>query len=765
MGVVDFMPVVRPKLNSTNTDLDTIIKNHSDPHQESSLVRIGVDMSILLVQAVKSSSACIDLLFAKPIRPVDGLNDKICDKLQCFYDRGALLFCVFDGLPGQLKKDHAHLSRYGMNEALKNEVNELYKVESFDSVQDERNNIARVKEIRGKLAAINRTDLLSNLTRELERRFPRRVFCIGSAYEADHQLACLSRQKVIDYVYTNDNDLSVLGTDVILNVNAKNGKCFKRDYKELLEECLPSKVNVTPSEVIWSAETLHHAACFLGNDFIKRNPGNSLMKLGSFMKAITESNGKLKDENTVFEYIYNTALTPTNVSNTEKQKWDAAKKISHIKKWKESMAMFTGGPAFVVVPSCPDLSPRDAVISGEFSICLGSYSSDTVPEWEIKEEDMTEYDVKCSRTLLIGFNPDDDLRDALSLREELSFNQRDENQYKSLLKRSFQFEIWTKNGNDILPLEDPKNELGQSLFHGSIIDFDKVPIRYHSKAQLDFWLSCRQIKTPLVFQHVTSLVKVVWDKFGDSLKPIPKELMRGCSGYCSPELLIPTTGCETTVRYFEGDDALAVLRRVFPVINDSMFTAMFGKRNGTRKRIHMHLEGGSFDISQLKITEDLASKEVPDKKLIVISIGCTPSQKLKKDGKEKFYDLRLVIEQDNNGHFINFIFHPFTRCGCPNGCVLCAHLGAFIVLLHLLARFDLHTTISDAPLEVIGNTPLQVIRDKFPTPVNTLLSRPTIATYAFSLNNSEKKLSQNLYKKKKRQFAPKEDCHQDDLLQ
>eukprot|EP00979_Chaetoceros_neogracilis_P019176 scaffold11921_cov841-Chaetoceros_neogracile.AAC.1 len=71
------MPVVRPKLNSTNTDLDTIIKNHSDSYQESSPVRIGVDMSILLVQAVKSSSACIDLLFAKPIRPVDGLNDKI----------------------------------------------------------------------------------------------------------------------------------------------------------------------------------------------------------------------------------------------------------------------------------------------------------------------------------------------------------------------------------------------------------------------------------------------------------------------------------------------------------------------------------------------------------------------------------------------------------------------------------------------------------------------------------------------------------------
>jgi|AntRauTorckE5430_2_1112549.scaffolds.fasta_scaffold03690_2 hypothetical protein len=360
---------------------------------------------------------------------------------------------------------------------------------------------------------------------------------------------------------------------------------------------------------------------------------------------------------------------------------------------------------------------------------------------------MSEYDVKCSRTLLIGFNPDDDLRDALSLREELNFNQRDENQYKSLLKRSFLFEIWTKNGKDILPLEDPKNELGQSLFHGSIIDFDKVPIRYFPKAQLDFWLSCRQIKTPLIFQHVTSLVKVVWDKFGDSLKPIHKELMRGCSGYCSPELLLPTTGCET-VSYFEGDNALAVLRRVFPVIDDSIFTAMFGKRNGTRKRIHMHLEGGSFDIAQLKITEDLASKEAPDKKLIVISIGCTPSQKLKKDGKEKFYDLRLVIEIDNNGHFVKFMFHPFTRCGCPNGCVLCAHLGAFIVLLHLLTRYDLHTTISDAPIEVIENTPLQVIRNKFPTPVNTLLSRPTIATYAFCSNNSEKKTSQNQYKKK-----------------
>jgi hypothetical protein len=53
------------------------------------------------------------------------------------------------------------------------------------------------------------------------------------------------------------------------------------------------------------------------------------------------------------------------------------------------------------------------------------------------------------------------------------------------------------------------------------------------------------------------------------------------------------------VAYLEGDNALKIIRKSFPILDDNKFTDMFGKRNGTRKRCIMHVEGGSFDINQI----------------------------------------------------------------------------------------------------------------------------------------------------------------------
>ena len=157
MGVKDFMTIVRPSIRATNTSLKVLIEDH--PEKDC----IGVFMSILLIQAIKSCQSIITQLFTDPEVPINELNEKVCDKLEVYVKAGFTIFCVFDGLPGKLKKDHAYLSRYGKNEEKKTELEELYKVKSFTSTAEEEINISKVKALRKHLATFNRPDLLFEL--------------------------------------------------------------------------------------------------------------------------------------------------------------------------------------------------------------------------------------------------------------------------------------------------------------------------------------------------------------------------------------------------------------------------------------------------------------------------------------------------------------------------------------------------------------------------------------------------------------------------
>ena len=96
MGVKDFMPFVRDSGTATNTRLQDLIRKY--PSKDW----IGIDMSILLISAIKSSPNFIDLLFAIPHRPIDGLNDKICSSLSVYVNNGFTVACVFDGTAHQL---------------------------------------------------------------------------------------------------------------------------------------------------------------------------------------------------------------------------------------------------------------------------------------------------------------------------------------------------------------------------------------------------------------------------------------------------------------------------------------------------------------------------------------------------------------------------------------------------------------------------------------------------------------------------------------
>ena len=183
------------------------------------------------------------------------------------------------------------MTRYEKNQELEEELRTLYQVTSFASAQDEMNNILRVKQIRKTLAAVNRTDLFFNLKMEIERRFNDKVICIGSAFEADRQLAALANQKVMDYVFTNDSDLSIIGADVILNVMSDR-KCYITRFKELLRDVLPEKLG--QKDKMWNTNVLYHIACFLGNNFIPRNPGSSPGKVKNVLDNITKDDWRIE---------------------------------------------------------------------------------------------------------------------------------------------------------------------------------------------------------------------------------------------------------------------------------------------------------------------------------------------------------------------------------------------------------------------------------------------------------------------------------------
>ena len=64
-------------------------------------------------------------------------------------------------------------------------------------------------------------------------------------------------------------------------------------------------------------------------------------------------------------------------------------------------------------------------------------------------------------------------------------------------------------------------------------------MHYHSKEELTFWLHSRQIEVPDRISQIRELVMFLDTKLGDTLQPIPKELMRGSSAYCLPVVLQP----------------------------------------------------------------------------------------------------------------------------------------------------------------------------------------------------------------------------------
>ena len=479
------------------------------------------------------------------------------------------------------------------------------------------------------------------------------------------------------------------GANIITSVNEKSPerKCWTMMYDTLLKEPLPQRFKTgSTGKEPWSRELFLHVCTFLGNDFIVRNPGNAPGKVKAFVDGITKSDAPglaIKTDAEVYDYIRHTALIP--YQKKFYNEWPEEKKDQHTKRWIETREMFRHGPAFRIIP-LDHASPRDAIASGNFEVSLDSMSGGNV-SWT-KQADLSEHDEKYGSSLLIGFSPKGILHDKLAMRKELESNVHDEAALATVYKKCFHLEVWTKTSKELSPVPSPTDSQHRPCLHGAIINFDKIPPEYLDLSILKFWLASRQIKVDP--NRIMETVKLVL-QMTPVKDPIPKEMMRGKCQYVSPEVIklkIPSNAYTNNSHWKIGDDLIELLRNCDWTFTEQRFTEAFGKRNGTRLRALRHIEGGSYDLLHIKASCNFQNLFSPEMRILVIVGSCAPSYKLKQKNKESFYTTRLVAELDESGKYKRMLHHPLTSCSCPNGWILCAHLGGLIGLCHSLLVYN-----------------------------------------------------------------------------
>ena len=173
------------------------------------------------------------------------------------------------------------------------------------------------------------------------------------------------------------------------------------------------------------------------------------------------------------------------------------------------MEMFHRGPAFTVINNDGDagLSIREAFFQNKYEIRLGTMNQEDI-SWKLDDENKSFHDNFVGRTYLVGFDPE-----KLLLEHLTKTHHPTKEEYHQLLKDCFLLKTWPKTAEEVLPLPVPRRSDGAALYHGAILDFDKIPIRYHNKSALDFWLQNRQVKVPSNLPDVRNMVQILWDKF------------------------------------------------------------------------------------------------------------------------------------------------------------------------------------------------------------------------------------------------------------
>jgi hypothetical protein len=247
----------------------------------------------------------------------------------------------------------------------------------------------------------------------------------------------------------------------------------------------------------------------------------------------------------------------------------------------------------------------------------------------------------------------------------------------------FSMSKWSRTGQVLSGFPHPCNTKGEKLCHGSVIDFDSVPIEYIHDDALVFWLAVRQIQNS--FQNRDELVRTVNHLRTRSveLRVLPSFLLRGSAGYVTFEVLTARDP-NGAVTWLRRQEALSRCREWYiPKIDDDYFYSIFKKRNSVRQRCLKHVKSGSFDLKDFKVTSGLRSNMRAEKELFVVQALCAPSQRL---GSGVLYTVTLVFCVDENEQTSIYQQNPHSKCDCENGAWFCAHMGALVLMLFVFQQ-------------------------------------------------------------------------------
>ena len=148
----------------------------------------------------------------------------------------------------------------------------------------------------------------------------------------------------------------------------------------------------------------------------------------------------------------------------------------------KTQEMFLHGPVFWPTSKNASIPIRESILTGDYTVSLGSMTEGSdVSHWPHINNPL-EVDNDFGRELLLGFSPEEELHDNLSMRPELEGEESAEKRVRvgKLYCACFTLNgVWCKQGYTLEPLPLPLDDDGNTLFHGAILNFKNIPPIYH----------------------------------------------------------------------------------------------------------------------------------------------------------------------------------------------------------------------------------------------------------------------------------------------
>ena len=275
-------------------------------------------------------------------------------------------------------------------------------------------------------------------------------------------------------------------------------------------------------------------------------------------------------------------------------------------------------------------------------------------------------------------------------------------------------EVWCRTGLPLRAVPMPQRD-GVDVPHGSMLDFDAVPLVLTPTRSLQVYLRFRDNPLPATMHARVHAVKTVTDlleaeKASGILTPINTSALGAPdtdTHYERWEALTNMTNDAVTWSY--GDTLLELIRSEDILqIDAATITSVFGLNNGVRRRAVVRVNSGHYDVTTWKSTtvKLVATGET----VRLLSIQCTPSM------KNEVYAVYLA--------FCDGKLLPVpSRCDCPNGQLFCSHMLGQLLLLYLLQR---NTTWD-----------MNALKLALPQPVKSVQGLPIAMQYAFGSRAKE----------------------------